>query len=176
METEKRRYIGIDLGKREYIMAIIGRNGKISIHQGKTSEQGRQALYRLLEKSDKVALEAGNLAFIMAREIMECVGSEVRVLNAAKLPFIWDAPTKTDKEDAMKLAHLVEEWRDKKLPIVLLPSEKGLDRRKTRVSYGWEMRNRTRHINTLHALFVHQGAYNDSQKRPCNGSKAIRGR
>jgi hypothetical protein len=33
------------------------------------------------------------------------------VLNAAKLPFIWDAPTKTDKEGAMKLAHLVEERR-----------------------------------------------------------------
>jgi hypothetical protein len=28
------------------------------------------------------------------------------VLNSAKLPFIWDSPTKTDKEDAMKLAHL----------------------------------------------------------------------
>jgi predicted NBD/HSP70 family sugar kinase len=56
MEEAKRRYIGIDLGKREYTMAIIGKNGKTSIHQGKTSEQGRQALYRLLEKSDKVAL------------------------------------------------------------------------------------------------------------------------
>jgi glucokinase len=44
----------------------------------------------------------------MAREIMEAAGSEVRVLNSAKLPFIWDAPAKTDKEDAMKLAHLIE--------------------------------------------------------------------
>jgi hypothetical protein len=69
----------------------------MNIHQGKTSERGRQALYRLLEKSDKAALEAGNMAFIMAHEIMERVGCEVRVLNSAKLPFIWDAPTKTDK-------------------------------------------------------------------------------
>ena len=99
MEETKRRHVGIDLGKREYTMAIIGRNGKMSIHQGKTSDQGRQALYRLLERTDKVALEAGNLAFIMAREIQERVGSEVRVLNSAKLPFIWDAPTKTDKSD-----------------------------------------------------------------------------
>jgi hypothetical protein len=52
-----------------------------------------------LEKDDKAALEAGNLAFIMAREIQERVGSEVRVPNSAKLPFIWDAPTKTDKSD-----------------------------------------------------------------------------
>jgi hypothetical protein len=77
-----------------------------------------------LEKGDKAALEAGNLAFIMAREIQERAGSEVRVLNSVKLPFIWDAPTKTDKEDAMKLAHLVEERRDEKLPVVPPPSEK----------------------------------------------------
>jgi hypothetical protein len=75
MEGEKRRYVGIDLGKREYTTAIIGKNGKMSIHHGKTSDQGRQALYWLLEKSDKVALEAGNLAFIVAREIMEPSGA-----------------------------------------------------------------------------------------------------
>ena len=157
MKEEKRRYVGIDLGKREYTMAIIGRNGKMSIHHGKTSIPGRQGLYRQLERTDKVALEAGNLAFIMAREIQERAGSEVRVLNAAKLPFIWDAPTKTDKEDAMKLAHLVEERRDEKLPIVPLPSEKEMERRKVIASYGREVKNRTRNLNTLHALFVHQG-------------------
>jgi hypothetical protein len=43
--------------------------------------------------------------------VPEAAGSEVRVLNSAKLPFIRDAPTKTDKEDAMKLAHLTEERR-----------------------------------------------------------------
>jgi len=87
MEATKRRYGGIDLGKREYTMAIINRNGTMSIHQGKTSEQGRQALYRLLEQSDKVALEAGNMAFIMAREIMERLGSEVRVMMLGQSPF-----------------------------------------------------------------------------------------
>jgi len=157
MKEEKRRYVGIDLGKREYTMAIISTKGKMILHKGKTSVQGRAALYKLLEKSDKIALEAGNLAFIMAMEIQERVGSEVRVLNSAKLPFIWDTPTKTDKEDAMKLAHLVEERRDEKLPIVPLPSEKEIERRKTLSSYGREMRNRVRHINTLHAIFVHQG-------------------
>jgi len=129
----------------------------MTIHHGKTSTQGREALYRLLEKSDKAALEAGNLAFIMAREIQERAGCEVRVLNYAKLPFIWDAPTKTDKEDAMKPAHLVEERRDEKLPVVPLPGEKEMERRKVPASYSREMRNRTRHINTLHAIFVHQG-------------------
>jgi transposase len=157
MEAERRRFVGIDLGKREYTMAIIGEQGKMTIHHGQTSAQGRQALYRLLEKSDKVALEAGNLAFILAKEIQEWVGSEVRVLNAAKLPFIWDAPTKTDKEDAMKLAHLVEERRDEKLPIVPLPSEKEMERRKVLANYSREVKGRTKNINLLHAMFVHQG-------------------
>jgi len=94
------------MGKREYTMAVIGKNGKMTIHQGKTSIQGRQALYKLLEPTDKRALEAGNLAFITAREIHERVGSEVRVLNSAKLP------------------------------IVPLPSEKEMERRKTLASYG----------------------------------------
>jgi transposase len=154
---EKRRYVGIDLGKREYTLAIISVKGKVTLHEGKTSPHGLQALYRLLEKTDKVALEAGNLAFIIASDIQERVGCEVRVLNAAKLPFIWDTPTKTDREDAMKLAHLVEERRDEKLPIVPLPSPKEMERRKILANYRREQRNRTRHINTLHALFVHQG-------------------
>ena len=87
-EAEKRRYVGIDLGKREYTMAFIGLNGKMSIHKGKTTEQGRAVMYRLLEKNYKIALEAGNMAFKMAREIMQRVGSEVRVLHSAKLPLI----------------------------------------------------------------------------------------
>jgi len=157
MEREKRRYVGIDLGKREYTMAIIGKNGKMSISHGKMNDSGRQAMYHLLERGDKVALEAGNLAFITAREIQERVGSEVRVLNPAKLPFIWAAPTKTDKEDAMKLAHLVEERRDEKLPIVPLPGEKEMTRRKVLANYSREMKSRTRLINLLHAMFVHQG-------------------
>ena len=173
MEEEQRRYVGLDLGKREYTMAIIGKNGKMSIHQGKTSNQGRQALYRKLEQTDKVALEAGNLAFIMAREIMEQAGCEVRVLNSAKLPFIWDAPTKTDKEDAMKLAHLIEERRDEKLPIVPLPSEKEIGRRKLIASYGREMKNRTRFINTLHSIFVHQGHTTVVKKHLATAAKRL---
>ena len=156
-EEKKRRYVGIDLGKREYTMAIIGMNGKVQQHHGKTSIEGRQALYRLLGTKDKVALEAGNLTFTMAKEIQGLVGSEVVVLNSAKLPYIWDAPTKTDKEDALKLAHLVEERKNEKLPIVPLPSEKEMERRKVVANYQREMGNRTRLKNQLHAMFVSQG-------------------
>ncbi|MDR2158832.1 MAG: hypothetical protein LBP23_02055 [Treponema sp.] len=57
----------------------------------------------------------------------------------------------------MKPAHLVEERKDEKLPIVPLPGEEEMGRRKVPAGYQREVRNRTRQINTLHALFVHQG-------------------
>jgi hypothetical protein len=93
----------------------------------------------------------------MASEIKQQAGCEVRVLNSAKLPFIWDAPTKTDKEDAMKLAHLIEERTDEKLPIVPLPREKERERRKVIACYSREVKGRTREINKLHTLFVQSG-------------------
>jgi transposase len=172
MKEEKRRYVGIDLGKFDYTMAIIDRNGKMSIRVGKTCLQGRTSLYRLLEEGDKIALEAGNLAFLMAREIQQQVGSEVRVLNSAKLPFIWDAPTKTDKEDARKLAMLVQERSDEKLPIVPLPSEEEMERREVVSNYSREMRGRTRTINTLHSLFVKQGITTVVRKNIATVAKA----
>jgi len=47
-KTQEARYIGIDLGKRTYEMAAVGKGGKVTLSNGKTSVQGRQALYRKL--------------------------------------------------------------------------------------------------------------------------------
>ena len=80
-QTTKRRYVGIDLGKRTYEMAIVGANGKVRVSNGRTTVEGRQKLYKKLTSNDKVALEAGNLSFIMAKELEAAVGCEIRVLN-----------------------------------------------------------------------------------------------
>jgi hypothetical protein len=45
MKREKRRYVGIDLGKRTYAMAVIGKSGKVSHSNGRTNSEGRAALY-----------------------------------------------------------------------------------------------------------------------------------
>ncbi|MDR1253065.1 MAG: hypothetical protein LBK62_13025 [Treponema sp.] len=55
MKSGERRYVGIDLGKRTYTMAVIGKSGKVSHSNGRTDGGGRAALYRKLEKSDKVS-------------------------------------------------------------------------------------------------------------------------
>ena len=57
----------------------------------------------------------------------------------------------------MKLAHLIGERCDEKLPIVPLPSKQEIQRRKLLANYGREVKGRTRCINLLHAMFVHQG-------------------
>ena len=154
---EKIRYVGIDLGKRTYEMVIAGKGGKVIKNNGKTYTEGRQKLYKKLKKTDKVALEAGSLAFIMAKEIEESVGCQVYVLNPYRLSIIYKSMKKTDKEDALKLAHIIEDFQEERLPVVPLPSEKEMERRKILSGYRRAQQSRSRDINRLHALFVNQG-------------------
>jgi transposase len=157
MKGEKRRFVGIDLSKRTYVMAIVSEKGRVSMSNGRTTKEGRAALCKLLCPSDKIAPEAGNLAFRMAKEIKEAVGCEVRVLNPTQLALIYGSMWKTDKEDALKPAHIPEDIKDDRLPMVDIPSEEEQEKRKP-VS----ARNRVRKayvqaINVLHALFVSAG-------------------
>jgi transposase len=151
------RYIGIDLGKRSYEMAVVGKGGKVIKSNGRTYPSGRQGLYNKLRPGDKVALEACNLAFIMAKEMEASVGCQVYVLNPFRLTMIYKSMKKTDKEDALKLAHILEDFSEERLPVVPVPSDKEMKRRKILASYRRAQQNRTRLINLLHALFVAQG-------------------
>ena len=160
MEEKKKvltRYIGIDLGKRTYEVAIVGKGGKVSKSNGKTFVAGRQALYRKLQPNDKVALEAGNMAFTMAKEIEAAVGCKVYVLNPSHLALIYGSMKKTDKEDSLKLAHILEDFNEERLPVVPVPSDKEMKMRKMLSSYQRAQQSRNRKINQLHALFVSQG-------------------
>ena len=65
MKEQKRaetRYVGIDLGKKTYAVAIVGKGGKVTKSNGATFVEGRQKLYKKLRAGDKVALEAGQLS------------------------------------------------------------------------------------------------------------------
>ncbi|MDR1231674.1 MAG: hypothetical protein LBK61_09765, partial [Spirochaetaceae bacterium] len=71
--VEKGRYVGIDLGKRTWEMAVVTRSGKFKVNgqgdaepeekvtrfSGRTTAEGRLKLYEKLKAGDKVALEAG---------------------------------------------------------------------------------------------------------------------
>jgi transposase len=156
-QKEKRRHIGIDVGKRTCAVAVTGANGAASHSNGRTGEAGRAALYQKLKATDHVALEAGNLAFIMAKELEARVGCEVTVLNASKLALIYGSMKKTDKEDSLKLARIIEQFREEQLPKVPVPSDRELERRKLIAGHGRAVRLGTQMVNLLHGLFVHQG-------------------
>jgi transposase len=153
----ERRYVGIDLGKRTYTMAVIGLDRKVRFSNGRTDGEGRRRLYEKLEGGDKVSLEAGNLAFRMAYEIKARAGCEVVILNSGKLALIYGSMKKTDKEDSLKLARLIEVMKDDQLPVVPLPSKQEMRRRSLIAGYRRAGRYRTGMINLLHGLFVHQG-------------------
>jgi transposase len=149
--------VGIDLGKRAYEVAMVGKDGKVARSNGPTTSTGRQGLYQKLGGGDKVALEAGNMAFIMAKEIGAAVGCRVYVLNPSQLQIIYKSMKKTDKEDSLKLAHLLEDFKEERLPTVPVPGEQEMGRRKLLANYRRAQQSRNREINRLHSLFVAQG-------------------
>jgi len=150
------RYVGIDLGKRTYEAAFVEK-GAVKKSNGKTYVEGRQALYKKLRPSDKVALEACAMAFIMAKEMEAAVGCRVYVMNPYRLAVIYASMKKTDKEDALKLAHMLEDFQEERLPLVPVPSDQEMGRRKIVAGYRRGQQSRVREINRLHGLFLAQG-------------------
>ena len=140
--------MGIDRGKRTYTtIAMVGKSRKVTIGNGKTAVAGWQALYR---KLDRVAIEAGGQTFAV-------IGCRVFVLNPHQLAVIYRLMQKTDKEDSLKLAHMLEDIREKRLPAVPVPNDREMKWRKLVAAYRREQGNRNRVLNRLHTLFVSRG-------------------
>lgn len=156
MEAKSQRYVGIDLGKRT--MEVRIKNGDQFIcWNGKTDSVGREKLMRLLLPSDRIGLEAGNLAFQIAKQIMKEVGSEVLVLNPGDLQIIYKSTKKTDKEDALKIVRMIEKFSNDELPIVTIPSEAEEENRALVSQMIFHKEMRTQLINRLHSEYLKAG-------------------
>ncbi len=154
---EQKRFVGIDLGKRTYEMKIIGINGKVTGTNGQTNPSGRKLLYRKLLATDRVAIEVCSLGMVMAKEIQKEVGCEVVLLNPSQLVLIYRSLKKNDKEDALKLARLVQKFKNEELPKVELPTEHEENLRQILTEIRQLKNDRTKEINRLHAIFVECG-------------------
>lgn len=154
---EQKRFVGIDLGKRTYEMKIIGINGKVTGTNGQTNLSGRKLLYRKLLATDRVAIEVCSLGMVMAKEIQKEVGCEVVLLNPSQLVLIYRSLKKNDKEDALKLARLVQKYKNEELPKVELPTEHEENLRQILTEIRQLKNDRTKEINRLHAIFVECG-------------------
>jgi len=154
---EQKRFVGIDLGKRTYEMKIIGINGKVTGTNGQTNPSGRKLLYRKLLATDRVAIEVCSLGMVMAKEIQKEVGCEVVLLNPSQLVLIYRSLKKNDKEDALKLARLVQKYTNEEFPKVELPTEHEENLRQILTEIRQLKNDRTKEINRLHAIFVECG-------------------
>lgn len=174
---EQKRFVGIDLGKRTYELKIIGSGGKVTGTNGLTSSAGRKALYRKLMPTDRVALEVCSLAMVMAKEMEKEVGCEVVLLNPSQIALIYRSLKKNDKEDALKLARLVQKYTNEELPKVELPSEHEENIRQILTELRQLKHDRTREINRLHAIFLECGITEMKKKdlaTACNRNENIR--
>jgi len=152
------RFIGIDLSKRTYeAVAITAGSDSIRRWNGKLDSRGRIALQERLCDGDTVAIEAGTASFRLAKELSSKTGVVVLVLNAANLAVIYASLRKTDKEDALKLARLVQKFGPDELPVVPIPSEAEMERRALVAHENSLRRDRLRLINRLHAIFASSG-------------------
>lgn len=151
------RFVGIDLGKRSYVIRLIDEKGKITGWTGKTNPESRKELYSRLKATDTIAIEAGNMAFIMTEEFEKLTGNKIYNLCTRKLFDIYLTDKKTDKEDALKLAKFIKNHDEEDMPIVLPPTEDQKRQRKIISEYSSLQKERVNKINRLHAVFEHCG-------------------
>jgi transposase len=156
-EAEGRRIVGIDLGKRTYVMAVIDCHGKTTTSNGLTTFEGREALCKKLRRTDKVGIEAGNMTFILAKEIIAKAGCEVIVLNSTRLALIYADTKKTDRVDAIKIAQIVADFRAERLPTVPIPSDEEMARRRLLAEYKREVAACSSAKHRLHSIFHQAG-------------------
>jgi len=157
MEQGKGRFVGIDLAKKSMEVCILGEGKAAARSSYKTDAVGRTRLGKILTSDDIVAVEACALAFVVARQLRREVGCTVLVLNPGKLAMIWQSTRKTDKEDARKLASLVQRYPEEELPVVAVPDEREEAMRSTVSMKHYLVRLRTSLLNRLHTLYVQAG-------------------
>ena len=87
-QKKKKRWIGIDCGKRTFEVKVIDGADKVTGSNGRTDPTCTDRLIARLRKSDTVGIEAGYPAFVIARQILEQTGCEVVILNKKSYAFM----------------------------------------------------------------------------------------
>ena len=152
-----KNFVGIDLGKRKISAAKVCEDGTIHRFESGTSPVDLDKLVQWVVDSERVALETGNLAFKLARKIRNEAGVDAVVLNSSELATIYASLKKTDREDALKLARLVQRIPVAELPTVTIPTELEIEQRALVTEHESFTRVRTMLINRLHAIFHNAG-------------------
>ena len=153
----KKTYVGCDIGKRKIDLVRLEDGKKPVRFSCSTDNKALPQLFSWLNRTDILSMEAGCFSFSLARQIKEKTGCEVYVMDPRKLSIIHQSLKKTDKEDAMKLALMAQRFDKNELPLVHIPNEDQEDYRNLLCEHEHWVKNRTRTINRLHAIFTRAG-------------------
>lgn len=127
MKSQGISYVGIDCGKKTLEVIRIGDNVPHERKQFSTTANGISRLVNWLKPNDVVGLEAGSQSFRIAKTILK-VHKEIQVivLNPGDLATIYQSLKKTDKEDSLKIARLIQRYPIEELPTVPIPTTRPL--------------------------------------------------
>lgn len=173
MQDKIKNHVGIDLGKRMLMAVRILKCGKLEWFKSKTDAIGRKRLIKWLSDDDVVGIEAGNLSFFLAKEIMTNTKSEVIILNAGDLAVIFRSLKKTDKEDSLKIARLIKRNPRNELPEVRIPNEYEEEARNLLSEQEYWTTSRTRAYNRLHSILTNSGITTVTKKEIKNINKRL---
>ncbi|EMO40748.1 IS110 family transposase [Leptospira noguchii] len=125
MKSQDSNYVGIDCGKKNLEVIRINSENPPERRQFSTTENGINNLLNWLNPNDVVGLEAGSQSFRIAKSILN-KGIQVIVLNPGDLATIYQSLKKTDKEDSLKIARLIQRFPIEELPVVPIPTTRPL--------------------------------------------------
>jgi transposase len=168
-----KNFVGIDTGKRMMEIVRLEENDEIQRTQRKTDVESRKSLYRWLKKDDIIGIEAGNLAFLLAKEIKKEVGAEVIILNPGDLRIIFESLKKTDKNDSLNIAKFIKRNPREELPEVRIPDEYEEEARRLISEEEFWTTSKTRAVNRLHSILTNFGITMVTKKEIKNADKRM---
>ncbi|QOI38149.1 IS110 family transposase [Leptospira interrogans] len=134
----------------------INSENSLERRQFSTTESGINNLLQWLTLNDIVGLEAGSQSFRIAKSILN-KGVQVIVLNPGNLATIYQSLKKTDKEDSLKIARLIQRHPIEELPTVPIPNDEEEDNRRLCSEHENWTKQLTQGKNRLHSLFTQAG-------------------
>ncbi|UOG54922.1 IS110 family transposase [Leptospira noguchii] len=163
MKSQDSNYVGIDCGKKNLEVIRINSENPSERRQFSTTENGINNLLNWLNPNDVVGLEAGSQSFRIAKSILN-KGIQVIVLNPGDLATIYQSLKKTDKEDSLKIARLIQRFPIEELPVVPIPNDEEEDNRRLCSEQENWTRQLTQSKNRLHSLFTQAGLTHITKK------------
>lgn len=155
------RIIGLDLAKKTFKGCILTEEKNFEdrkIITGEMNPEGRiHFITEMTKAGDLIAMEGGTSSFNFAREIMCYSPAAVVVLNPGKLHKAFEAQIKTDRLDAVRIAHYVRDTKESSWCTVEVPTQEESELRAIINSYNLAKKDRTMNINKLHATFNQNG-------------------